>query len=106
MALGYRWIGIAPGFNLVVAQPLAGWFIKSDSVAVRAAHEGSAEPGDLFWLDAKDMLNFSLYLEPEVVSERSVQMLPVAMVAFAEAMGAIAADVRVGGRHAEEAEWR
>lgn len=60
------------------------------SSARQAIHTGSPEPGNLFWLDSDRNVDFTLYLEPEVSFEKSAQMLSVGMVAFGEAMGAIA----------------
>ena len=46
--------------------------------------------GDIFWLQSDNKIKLSIYLEPEVSLYRSAQMIPISMLAFSEAMGALA----------------
>ena len=58
--------------------------------AVSRAASGKAGAGDLFWSRSLDHLSAAIVLEPESDEVTSVQMLFAAMVAFADAFGAIA----------------
>lgn len=54
-----------------------------------AALAGSAGAGDLFWSCSTETVSFAVVLEPEVSTDRSVEMLFVVMVAVADAIGAL-----------------
>lgn len=57
--------------------------------AMTAVGNGEAGAGDLFWSPREDKLSFALVLEPEVPFDRCFEILHVAMVAFADAAGAL-----------------
>lgn len=59
------------------------------SAALSAIGKGEAEAGDLFWARAVDIANCALVLEPEYGLARAMQIVPVAMVALGDAIGAI-----------------
>ncbi len=61
--------------------------------ALDAVKAGTASAGDLFWSEAVNRLDFALVLEPEVEALRAVQAHLVVMVAFGDALGAIAPPV-------------
>jgi biotin-(acetyl-CoA carboxylase) ligase len=59
-------------------------------VACRAAAEGSAGAGDVYWSRSETRLALALIVEPELPSAQALDMLFVAMVAFGDSIGAIA----------------
>jgi len=54
------------------------------------AAAGVAEAGDVFWSRDTSRLDCAIVLEPEVETPRALHMLLTAMVAFGDALGAIA----------------
>jgi len=58
--------------------------------AVSRAAKGEFGAGDLVWADDPHWLRFALVLEPEVGREHCAEMLFAAMVAFGDALGALA----------------
>lgn len=58
--------------------------------AAHQAAEGRSEAGDLWWSADPAGIALALVLEPTVERERCYEMLPLMMVAFAEALGALA----------------
>lgn len=58
--------------------------------AVGAARRGMTAAGDLFWRADEDRLDLALMLEPQVPARRCLDMLFAAMVAFGDAVGALA----------------
>ncbi len=59
------------------------------AAAVAAAETGGAGAGDLFWNDDAETFQVSVVLEPECPERQALQMLFVAMVAFADSFGAV-----------------
>lgn len=59
-------------------------------IACRAAGEGHASAGDLYWSPSETTLSLALVLEPELPAEQALDMLFVAMVAFGDSVGALA----------------
>ncbi|GAB4226144.1 MAG: hypothetical protein Kow0032_03220 [Methyloligellaceae bacterium] len=57
--------------------------------ACRRAAEGRAGAGDVFWGRDTALLEVAIVLEPDVGMETAVQMLPVAMVAIGDSLGAL-----------------
>ncbi len=61
--------------------------------------KGRLGAGDILWSDEQDTLNLALVLEPEVTRERCSEILYLAMVAFADAAGAISEpEIAIGYR--------
>lgn len=60
------------------------------AAAVAAARRGTAGAGDLFWCEDDDDLALAVALEPDVPTGRCFDMLFAAMVAFGDAVGALA----------------
>ncbi len=73
---------------------LTGHDVKSPARAfdhaLAGARAGTLGAGDLVWSRNTQRLECALVLEPEVPRARSMEILPVAMVAFADAFGALA----------------
>lgn len=61
--------------------------------ALAAATSGAGEAGDFFWSQRLDRIELALVLEPESPLAESLTMLPLAMVAFGDALGAVAPPV-------------
>lgn len=61
--------------------------------ATASAAGGEGEAGDFFWSQRLDHLEVALVLEPESSLAESLTMLPLAMVAFGDALGAVAPPV-------------
>jgi BirA family transcriptional regulator, biotin operon repressor / biotin---[acetyl-CoA-carboxylase] ligase len=59
-------------------------------VAARDALKHQAGAGDLYWSEDQARMSITLVLEPDVSDERCNDMLFVAMVAFGDAVGALA----------------
>ncbi len=79
-----------PGFPpLITGHPVSA---SSDAFAeALAAVKGKqAEAGDLYWSEAVNRLDFALVLEPEVSASRALQVHLAVMVAFGDALGALA----------------
>lgn len=57
--------------------------------AIRQASLGQSGAGDLWWSADQAKVAFSIVLEPSVGRARCYEMLPLVMVAFAEALGAL-----------------
>ncbi len=57
--------------------------------AVAAARAGEGEAGDFHWSQRLDRVELAIVLEPEPPVAESLTMLPLAMVAFGDALGAI-----------------
>ncbi len=55
-----------------------------------ATQRGECEAGDLFWSNSENTMQFALVLEPEVSRQRYYEMLFLGMVAFSDAIGAVA----------------
>lgn len=62
---------------------------QPQTLARELADSGELEPGAVFWLKSEKDLKLAFYLEPEVSLRKAGQIIPVAMVAFADSMGAI-----------------
>lgn len=62
-------------------------------MARAAAESGEGEAGDFFWSQRLDRIELALVLEPESPFGESLTMLPLAMVAFGDALGAVAPPV-------------
>lgn len=58
--------------------------------ALSALAGGKASAGDVFWSQSQDRLNFAVVLEPDQPLSRSAHMLPLMLVAFGDAFGAVA----------------
>lgn len=58
-------------------------------VAVAAARSGEGEAGYFYWSQRLDRIELAIVLEPESPVAQSLTMLPLAMVAFGDALGAI-----------------
>ena len=58
-------------------------------VASAAAQAGDAGAGDVFWSQRLDRIELAVVLEPDNPVRDSLMMLPLAMVAFGDALGAI-----------------
>lgn len=73
---------------------LKGHRITADKSPVKRAKsmvaKGELGAGDLVWVDDKNNLKFCIVLEPEVSRARCSQMLFLMMVAFGDAIGALA----------------
>jgi len=73
---------------------LAGMPVKApDQPFARACAEadaGRAGAGDVFWARATNRLDVAIVLEPDVILQQAMQMPFAAMVAFGDALGAIA----------------
>ncbi len=57
--------------------------------ATAAVQAGDAGAGDVFWSQRLDRLEGAVVLEPDSSARDSLTMLPLAMVAFGDALGAI-----------------
>lgn len=73
---------------------LAGMPVKApDQPFARACAEadaGRAGAGDVFWARATNRLDVAIVLEPDVCLQQAMQMQFAAMVAFGDALGAVA----------------
>ncbi len=73
---------------------IAGHPVEASGDAFRAAldavKKGNASAGDLYWSEAVNRLDFALVLEPDVEAVRAAQVHLLVMVAFGDALGAIA----------------
>lgn len=58
--------------------------------AAEAARAGEGEAGDFFWSQRLDRIELAVVLEPEVPAAEALTALPLAMVAFSDALGAVA----------------
>lgn len=64
--------------------------------AVERAAAGRAGAGDVLWRASGEAFDVAVVLEPDVDARRTCQMLPLTMVAFADAVGAVGpADVGI-----------
>ncbi len=61
--------------------------------ALASAAVGEGEAGDFFWSQRLDRIEIALVLEPDSPLTESLTMLPLAMVAFGDALGAVAPPV-------------
>ncbi len=59
------------------------------AAACRAAADGRAGAGEVYWSAAESRLSLAIVVEPEVSAARAMDMLFVTMVAFGDAVGAI-----------------
>lgn len=73
---------------LLSLKPLAPGDDPFDA-AVAAARAGKGEAGDFYWSQRLDRIELAIVLEPETPLAESLTMLPLAMVAFGDALGAI-----------------
>ncbi len=86
-----------PGIDLLpdpIFPPLlTGYAVPGDqsaaAVALARADSGEAGGGDLFWSRHTDRLDCALVLEPELDAAGTLAMIPLAMVALADSLGAI-----------------
>ncbi len=62
---------------------------QPQTLARELGESGGLEPGQVFWLRSEKDLKLAFYLEPEIALRKAVQIVPLAMVAFADSMGAI-----------------
>lgn len=53
------------------------------------ARLGELSAGDLVWSSSKEVTHCAIVLEPEISTEKSLTMIPLAMVAIADSLGAI-----------------
>lgn len=58
-------------------------------IAFARAKSGEVGAGDLFWSRNENSVSLAIVLEPEVTAEHALTMLPLAMVALADSIGAI-----------------
>lgn len=72
---------------------------QSFDAACRAAAAGTASAGDVLWSRRRDRLDCAVVFEPDVVTAQALQVVLVAMVAFGDAIGAVAPpEVGIGYR--------
>jgi len=63
--------------------------IHPAELAFARALAGSSGAGDIFWSRDIDSARLAIILEPEIAAEKALCMLPLAMVALADSIGAI-----------------
>ncbi|WP_282609824.1 biotin/lipoate--protein ligase family protein [Pelagibius sp. Alg239-R121] len=80
---------LPPVFNLKPLAPGQDPF----EAAVAAARAGNGEAGDFHWSQRLDRIELAVVLEPDTPPADSLTMLPLAMVAFGDALGAVAPPV-------------
>ncbi len=60
------------------------------SEIMKGAEKGILSAGDLLWSTSTDRAECAIVLEPEVIANKALAMVPLAMVAVADSLGAIA----------------